>query len=182
MITGKAIPVYEDRMFMQAEVREADASDAPVAARFDAIGEYPGSGAEEVIDLRAHDGRFYSRVPQAVFDGMTMDFGHHWANPEAVERILRNGLAGLLLIDGQLWEPTVEPALFVTPRRFQITITHSSNPHIRGWAPFTTPDCFKLTEMDGALAYARQKQGTDEVDAPFLEVLVPEAFPPRPVA
>lgn len=41
-IIGKGIPVNEEHVLMEGEVRELTGADAPVAARFDACLDYPG--------------------------------------------------------------------------------------------------------------------------------------------
>lgn len=181
-ILGKAKVVNGPRVLEGAAIPELESSAAPVAARLEASPEYPGSGAEEVIDLRVHDGRFYSRVPQTIFDGTTMDFDIQWGTPSEVERYVRNGLAGLLVIDGTLWEPTAEPALIVARNGSQLYLAHSDGPFSRPWLPFTAPHSFKLTSLEDALAEARRRKGDSAVQVPFLEVLVPEAFKVRPAA
>lgn len=178
-ITGKAIPVNDEHILLEGEVRELSGADAPVAARLDACLEYPGLSLEGVIDLRIHDGRFYSRVPQTVFDGTTMDFGVRWATGAQVEDLVRTGLEDLLVIDGQLWEPTVEPALLVSRLGREIHVTHSTsllagNPY----TPFSEPRCYRLTELDQAIAHARELREGGAETTPIIEVLIPEVFAP----
>ena len=156
-ITGKAIPVNDEHVSLEYDVREVSGADAPVAARFDACADYPGFTFEGVIDLRIHEGTFYSRVPQTVFDGTTMDFGVRWASVAQVEEIVHTGLAALRLIDGELWEPTVEPSLYVPRLAREILILHSNSTLANNqWVPFSSPNSYRLTQLEDALAHARE--------------------------
>ncbi|MGK3708686.1 hypothetical protein [Arthrobacter sp. IK3] len=180
-ITGKGIPVNDEHVSLEYDVREVSGADAPVAARFDACPEYPGLSLEGVIDLRIHEGRFYSRVPQTVFDGTTMDFGVRWASVAQVEEIVQTGLAALRLIDGELWEPTVEPSLYVPRLGREIHILHSNSTLANNqWVPFSSPNSYRLTQLDEALAHAREIRDGGAQTVPFLEVLIPEVFAPAP--
>lgn len=180
-IIGKGIPVNEDHVRLEGEVRELSGADAPVAARLEACAEYPGLSLEGVIDLRIHDGRFFSRVPQTIFDGTTMDFGVRWASGAQLEEIIQSGLERLLVIDGQLWEPTVEPAVYVTRTGRQIHLTHSNSVFAGSFhAPFSSPSAYRITQLDQALARAREVREGGAETVPFIEVLLPEAFTSQP--
>lgn len=176
-ITGKAIPVNDEHVSLEYDVREVPGADAPVAARFNACADYPGFSFEGIIDLRIHEGTFYSRVPQVVFDGTTMNFGVRWASVAQTEDIVRTRLAALLLIDGELWEPTVEPCIYVLRPGHEILILHStSNLAGNQWVPFSSPSSYRLTQLEDALAHARDVRDGGAQTVPFLEVLIPEAF------
>lgn len=106
-----------------------------------------------------------------------MDFGVRCASAAQMEEIVRTGLEDFLVIDGRLWEPTEEPALLVPRLGCEIHIIHSiSSLAGKPYAPFSTPHCYRITELDQALTRSREVREGGAETVPFIEVLIPEAF------
>lgn len=189
-IDGRSVPgqptsyEWKEMAFIPAAFT---ADEVPVAARVRSSYTFPSVRGDGTADIRTLDGNFFSQkmtmdatpltaATPYLGDYIRLHFGGHDTAEEATVAMLA-GSAGIINIDGQLWNRIDEPRLVVHPHGIWIDVVpHAGiNPQV---------SAFALTDSDQAVARAaelRLETGTGTKPYPTalnpeVTVLIPSAF------
>lgn len=169
------------RVELDVPLRTLTPGRAPVAALIPGRMYFRPRAGEELTEIRAVDGRLYQQPRTNSGEAATPDndwadilvgrhFGEGGTSDEA-EQLVRDGVAGLILIDGEIWQSIDEPVLAVDHRGYSIDILPGIPAGYRAW------QIFALTESAAAMEAAKERSDYSPfTDAPKISILSGEAF------
>lgn len=180
--TFRAFADYQNLRFtLDVPMRTLTTEQAPVAALIPDRMYFRPRPGEEAAEIRVADGRLFQQPRTDSGEAATPDndwadilVGRHFGEGETAaqaEQLVMDGVAGLILIDGEIWQSIDEPVIAVDHRGYSINILPGIPAGYRAW------QIFSLTETAAAKEAAKERSDYSPfTDAPAVSILIAEAF------
>lgn len=180
--TFSATADYQDRrLALDVPMQSYTPEQVPVAALIPGRMYFRPRPGEDHVEVRAAGGKLFQQPRTNSGEAATPDndwadilVGRHFGEGETAaeaEQMIRDGVAGLILIEGEIWQSIDEPVLAVDHRGYSIDILPAVPAGYRAW------QIFSLTEAAAAKEAAKERSDYSPFTAaPEISILISEAF------